>query len=269
MDAPALPRNDSVELAFERRSARARALASQSSAARDVLCFAAELYRAQGAVAAVIERACTGRVLSGDLSRDLPVFGKSLDMLLCVAVDRGPPILSDAARKRRAAGNVDLLEAFWCNGGSGRNDYLSRALLRPYAETLSVMGVPPERPAAEGPCPLCKGLPLICFRQSSADSDGAQRLLGCSLCDHAWQVPRIVCVGCGEDRPEKLHGFHSDRHPAARIEACATCRTYVKSIDLTIDGRAIPEVDDLVSLSLDVWATEQGYTRLEPGLSGM
>ena len=269
MDAPALPRNDSVELAFERRSARARSLASQSSAARDVLCFAAELYRAQGAVAAVVERGCAARVLSGDLSQDLPVFGKSLDMLLSVAVDHGPPILSDAARSRRAAGNVGLLEAFWRNGRSGRNDYLSRALLRPYAEVFSAMGAPPGRPAAGGSCPLCKGLPLICFRQSSSDSDGAQRLLGCALCGHAWQVPRIVCVGCGENRPEQLHGFQSDRHPAARVEACATCRTYVKSIDLTIDARAIPEVDDLVSLSLDVWATEQGYTRLEPGLSGI
>ncbi len=66
-----------------------------------------------------------------------------------------------------------------------------------------------------------------------------------------------------------LPAYTTDRHPAVRIEACATCRAYVKSIDLTVDARAIPEVDDLLSLSLDVWATDRGYSRLEPGLAGI
>src|SRR5262249_15800844 len=149
MDAPALPRNDSAESAFERRSARARVLAPRSSAARAVLCFAAELYRAHGLVAAVIERAGAERPLSA------PAAPPAL--LLRVAVDLGPPGLSDAARGRRAASRLALLGGFWRNGGSGRNDYLSRALLRPYAAALIAMRAQPERPAAEGPCPLCKG----------------------------------------------------------------------------------------------------------------
>ncbi|HEX7837240.1 MAG TPA: hypothetical protein VF469_07235 [Kofleriaceae bacterium] len=44
---------------------------------------------------------------------------------------------------------------------------------------------------------------------------------------------------------------------------------YVKSIDLTLDGRAIPEVDDLSSLALDLWPVEQGYEWLEPSLAGV
>jgi len=28
-------------------------------------------------------------------------------------------------------------------------------------------------------------------------------------------------------------------------------------------------VDDLVSLSMDLWAVEQGFTRIEPGLVGL
>jgi formate dehydrogenase maturation protein FdhE len=43
----------------------------------------------------------------------------------------------------------------------------------------------------------------------------------------------------------------------------------VKSIDLTVDARRIPEIDELVSLSLDLWAVEQGYQRIEPGLAGL
>ncbi len=54
-----------------------------------------------------------------------------------------------------------------------------------------------------------------------------------------------------------------------RIEACESCGGYLKSIDLTLDARPIPEVDDLASLALDLWAAEQGFERLEPGLAGL
>jgi formate dehydrogenase maturation protein FdhE len=43
----------------------------------------------------------------------------------------------------------------------------------------------------------------------------------------------------------------------------------VKSIDLTLDARAMPEVDDLVSLGVDLWAVGEGFVRLEPGLAGI
>ena len=67
----------------------------------------------------------------------------------------------------------------------------------------------------------------------------------------------------------KLPSFQSDKHPAARVEACETCKRYVKSIDLSLDARPIPEVDDLVSLSMDLWAAEEGWTRIEPGWAGL
>jgi FdhE protein len=63
--------------------------------------------------------------------------------------------------------------------------------------------------------------------------------------------------------------FQNDLHKAVRLETCETCRRYVKSIDLTLDARPIPAVDDLVSLSMDLWATEEGYIRIEPGMAGI
>ena len=42
--------------------------------------------------------------------------------------------------------------------------------------------------------------------------------------------------------------------------------TYVKTIDLTRDGLAVPVVDDLASVTLDLWARERGYQRLYPNL---
>jgi len=36
-----------------------------------------------------------------------------------------------------------------------------------------------------------------------------------------------------------------------------------------LDGRAIPEVDNLVSLGMDVRAASQGFDGIEPGLAGI
>jgi len=82
------------------------------------------------------------------------------------------------------------------------------------------------------------------------------------------ETPRIRCPACFEGAPEKLPSFASERHPLARIEACETCRPYVKSIDTSLDERILPEVDDVGSLALDLWAREEGFERIEPGLAG-
>jgi len=34
-----------------------------------------------------------------------------------------------------------------------------------------------------------------------------------------------------------------------RVEACESSKTYVKSIDMTLDARRVPEIDELVALS--------------------
>jgi hypothetical protein len=260
---------DAVVSAFERRAARAGALADESSVARAPLEFAVGLFRAQGALAAAVLDAHRTRPLCGDVADDIGAYAGALTDVLDFAMKHGPPLLRDLARERRAEDPRARLSTFWRQGGSGREDYLSRALLRPYAEVLSSRGITPSRPAAAGGCPVCKGFPAIAWRATGAESDGAQSFLGCAQCGHEWPSGRIRCAACGEEDPAKLSAFQSDRHPTVRIETCATCRTYVKSIDLTIDARAVPEVDELLSLSMDVWAADQGYVRLEPGLAGI
>ena len=94
-------------------------------------------------------------------------------------------------------------------------------------------------------------------------------MLACALCGGEWLFGRILCPACHEGDPYKLPSFQNDRHPALRIEACETCHHYVKSLDLSEDARPIPEVDDLVSIAMDLWAVDQGYTRIEPGLAGI
>jgi formate dehydrogenase maturation protein FdhE len=264
--SPPAPGGASVEARFGARADRAEALAERAPAGREALLFAAGLFRVQGVVAGAIDRAHQAHRLGGGLKDDLPRIAAEMSALVGFAAERGPPALQDDARQLAELG--PRLAAVW--DGSVEGDYLARALLRPYLEVLAAAGVRPERARPEGGCPFCGGAASIACRRSPPGAiDGAQRLLGCGLCGGEWPVNRIRCPACGEESPDRLPIFHTDRHPAARIEACARCQTYVKSIDLTGDGRAIPEVDDLCSLSLDLWAAEQGYRRLEAGLAGI
>ena len=67
--------------------------------------------------------------------------------------------------------------------------------------------------------------------------------------------------------PSRLYA--DPEFPHIRVEACDTCRTYLKLIDLTLDPDAIFEVDDLASVPLDLWAAAQGYAKPHPNLVGL
>ena len=54
-----------------------------------------------------------------------------------------------------------------------------------------------------------------------------------------------------------------------RVEACDRCKTYIKSVDLTRDGRAVPLVDELATVPLNIWAEDHGYMKFETNLLGM
>jgi FdhE protein len=259
-----------VAAACERRAGRAAELAGRASTAGEPLRFAAGLYRAQARAAAVADAAHAARPLSGRLMEDLDRLLGAMHDVARFAAAEAPATLAEDARSWMAddgAARDRLLE--WWTGGGARPDYLARALLRPYAEVLVYLGIAPDRGRPPRQCPACGSRPWIAARRAEAGTDGIRRSLGCSLCAGEWPLGRIHCPACGEGDPQKLPSFHSDAHAAARLEACETCRRYVKSIDLTVEPAAIPEVDDVLSWSLDLWAAEQGFTRIEPGLAGV
>jgi formate dehydrogenase maturation protein FdhE len=263
-----LHREGSVAETFERRAARATVLA-EASINTAALGFAAGLYRAQAQVAVALARRAAE--LTGSIEDDLGAFRPALDAVVHYAGEAGPPGLRAEASAYMTQGMVRLI-AWWRGSRSGHADYLARAVLRPYAETLIARGVAPEPMAAPAPaagCPRCGGPAWIGWRRAGSGDEAAQRFLGCGVCGSERQLGRIACAACGETAPDKLAVFQTERHPMVRIEACDTCQRYIKSIDLTVDGRAIPEIDDLCSLSMDLWATEQGYERLEPSLAGV
>jgi len=53
------------------------------------------------------------------------------------------------------------------------------------------------------------------------------------------------------------------------VDACDTCKRYLKTVDLTRLGLAVPLVDEVAGAPLDVWARERGYEKLELNLVGL
>jgi hypothetical protein len=209
---------------------------------------------------------------TGHLDEDADRFSDQFSSILRYAAEEGPQALSEEARSRQkdlpSTARARLL-VYWAGDRPSSEDYLSRALLRPYVEFLRSINVAPDRVHRRGQCPFCGGLPWISARREGSLMEGARRMLGCSLCGGEWLFGRILCPSCHEGDPHKLPSFQNDANPALRIEACETCHRYVKSIDLSQDARPIPEVDDLASIAMDLWAVDQGFTRIEPGLAGI
>ena len=96
--------------------------------------------------------------------------------------------------------------------------------------------------------------------------DGGQRSLVCSFCLAEWEFRRIVCPACGEENHAKLPVYTADELKHVRVEACDSCRSYIKTVDMTKSGRAEPVVDEMAAIPLDLWAAEQGYAKLQLNL---
>jgi formate dehydrogenase maturation protein FdhE len=47
------------------------------------------------------------------------------------------------------------------------------------------------------------------------------------------------------------------------------CQSYIKTVDLTKDRRAVPLVDELATIPLNSWATEHGYLKLQNNFLGI
>jgi formate dehydrogenase maturation protein FdhE len=155
--------------------------------------------------------------------------------------------------------------------GTGPSDWGLRrftalAFLRPYAEYLADRAAMPP-PAVRRPvCTFCGSKPLAGVLRP--EGDGAKRSLVCSFCYTEWDYLRIACPACEESRDERMCVYTAAQFEHVRVEACETCRTYLKTVDLTKNGLAIPEVDELAAIPLTLWADEQGYTKLTRNIFG-
>ncbi len=213
--------------------------------------------------------------LSGVLVLDLAPCHTLAAALIAVVAEHGPAPLADPARDLVAAGwpPVErLLTAYWETPGD--RQFFAKALLQPYMQRLAEHGIGPVgRPAASGPlrCPRCGGRPQVSVLETTAEAaaEGGGRSLLCATCLTGWPFGRVRCASCGEGDERQLAYFHSPAFEHQRIDACDSCRRYLKTIDLGRLGLAEPLVDEVAGVALDVWARSEGYEKIELNLVGL
>jgi FdhE protein len=146
-------------------------------------------------------------------------------------------------------------------------EFLAVAFLQPCAELVRSSTVLQLESYTLAQCPLCHRKPAAGILRQQGD--GGRRNLLCGFCLTEWEYRRVACSGCEEQDHAKLPVYIAESFPHIRVECCDSCRTYLKSVDLTKNGLADPLVDELAFVPLDLWAQERGYAKLRANLLGM
>ena len=172
-------------------------------------------------------------------------------------------LLRDAASRRPLDAHAERLRT-----DLAPLEFFGRAFLQPIAEAQAHRHARPLERAPGAGCPFCGWPAQFALLQDAADVQG-RRSLVCALCSFEWTFARSVCVNCGEADAKRLAYHVNESLPHVRIEACASCHTYLKVVDLRAHGTLAPVVDELASLELDLWCDEQGLVKLQRNLFGM
>lgn len=253
---------------YAHRRDRARELGASLDFAQQPLALYLAIVDAQERV---FERARADRPSRDDLAAY--VVRVALPGVMEAAVAAGTETLREATLVRFHEADLEGLIEEWLGGDetSGTDTFLARASTQPVLEAL------PERAASLRPadadersCPRCGGLPqLAVFPETGEALLTAQRTLVCSRCANEWVTSRMTCVSCGETSGAKMPILSDvDLFPHLRIDACEICRRYLITVDLRKDPRAVPLVDELAALPLDLAAAELGYTKIARNLMG-
>jgi FdhE protein len=261
---------------WQRRIHRAQELGSQHPFSAEMLGFYVHVARFQEDLHQRLSKALPWTSQSAsvqtELSRDeLENLSSRFESFLSVAEAHGPKPLTELSRELRTRGKdfwSELLRGAWTAlSPSDAQGLLAFTFLQPYAELVRSRASLRPAPTAHALCPFCNRKPgLGVLRQMG---DGGARSMICSFCLAEWEFRRIVCPGCGEENDRKLPVFSASDFDYIRVECCDACKTYIKSVDLTKNGRAEPLVDELASAPLDLWAREHGYAKLQSNLLGM
>jgi ribosomal protein L37E len=167
--------------------------------------------------------------------------------------------------------------------------YLARASLRAPLEARDATPARDPSPQQARSCPRCGGPPQLSFRAHSDDGlVSGHRHLVCARCWASWSYAASACAACGETAGARRTVYAEQREgpvvgrgdpgasaegdrplfPHLRIEGCQNCSHYLIDVDLGRDPRAVPEVDELAALPLDLYAAERGLTKITPNLMG-
>ncbi|MFN7920451.1 MAG: formate dehydrogenase accessory protein FdhE [Bryobacteraceae bacterium] len=114
-------------------------------------------------------------------------------------------------------------------------------------------------------CPQCGGPPQVGVLREQGH--GEALLLVCSTCLVEWPFPRRQCPHCGT--ADQLAFYSADLLPHLETQMCDACRRYLHLVHLAKDPAAVPDVDEVAALPLDVWAIEQGFEKIQQNLIGI
>ena len=260
--------------------------------------FARQLLDFYGALLGVQEKTYFEAAVASPSARDTAAYVAEMVVpgVLDVSLSTGPERLRSDLIRRLQVEDARRIVEHWIAGEEQPmvDRFLARASLAPVLEALTGEA----RSACAGPrdarhCPDCGGPPQLGYFDAAREdlASGPRRLL-CARCGTSWSYARMTCAGCGEDSAAKLPIFSElgvmsgergsvvrglpgarpvdDRtvFPHMRVEACETCRRYLLSVDLAVDPRAVPEVDELSAIPLDLYARDRGYTKITTNLMG-
>jgi len=250
---------------LDARIARAAELSNTYPSAASILSFYRELALFQKSVSQDVQSNAVTDVRA--LTRHFPAL-----LYLMRQIGAQPIAEFGCEHLQSSAAQEELLLGYWESGpvnhltGAEAGRFFARVLLQPYAEYLASRGdIALDR--AEPTCPFCNARPVVAVLRG--EGDGAKRWLLCSLCATEWQYRRVICPACAEEHKDKLPIYIASEFDYVRVDACDSCRAYIKSVDLTKNGHAVPVVDEIATVALNIWAEEHGYWKLEPNLLGM
>ncbi|HWC19367.1 MAG TPA: formate dehydrogenase accessory protein FdhE [Terriglobales bacterium] len=256
---------------LEQRIQRSQLLRAQWSFAAEVLTTYELILQFQQSLALALRNSNFNNRSHGrlPLEIDLSPVLRNFQSLLQMTTDSVPETIAVNARDAEDANSVweGLLRAYW-SGTLTPNDetqsFLLHVFLQPIAEHFSANADAPTLDQRLRVCPFCGRRPVCGILRP--EGDGAKRSLLCSFCSTEWDYRRLVCPACEQEDVQKLPVYTAQEFPYIRIEACDVCQSFIKTIDLTKDGRAIPIVDEIASLPLTIWAQEKGYHKLQTNL---
>jgi FdhE protein len=280
--------NDADErcrIRWNERIARAETLAADQPAASQLLTFFAALAARQKSL---LDRPRHTALAAAGPEASEAAFAEAFDLepalqavpeLLTWLTLNAPQTLAEAAARCRALERDDwhaAMRSHLIQHEADADDptvsFVVASVLRPFAERLAIQRQASARKEAStrptgadtASCPVCGSRPIVGVLRE--EGHGAKRTLVCSLCLTEYDYLRVVCPRCGEQKFDALPVYTAEQVAHVRVDACDSCRTYLKTIDLSKDGLAVPLVDDLASVALDLWARDRGYARLSPNV---
>lgn len=157
--------------------------------------------------------------------------------------------------------------------GAALQVYFTRAAAALDVNTVKNFDVPTV-------CPVCATRPVASIVRVGGDRNNL-RYLACALCNTEWNVARIKCSACEDDKGvhylslTSVDSVQTDdaaaintagAEAARKAEACDECKSYLKIFYQEKDAYVDVQADDLASLALDLLVDERGFGRSGPNL---